>query len=159
VRSLVNLCLGKYLKKVVGKKEMEDALKRLDKLTQEEARMAVAEILKLTHVITNDGKETKQVVEKLACCVDDIKWSQSESRESLREWVFPPDPSTNLNMIACDLHQGGTARWFFQGSMFGEWKSTGSLLWIYGKHMLFQFLRLLISTFLVVHLSYRTSSL
>ena len=32
-------------------KEMEDALKRLDKLTQEEARMAAAEILKLTHVV------------------------------------------------------------------------------------------------------------
>ena len=30
---------------------MEDALKRLDKLTQEEARMAAAEILKLTHIV------------------------------------------------------------------------------------------------------------
>ena len=32
---------------------MEDALKRLDKLTQEEARMAAAEILKLTHIVMN----------------------------------------------------------------------------------------------------------
>jgi hypothetical protein len=30
---------------------MEDALNRLDKLTQEEARMAAAEILKLTHIV------------------------------------------------------------------------------------------------------------
>ena len=30
---------------------MEDALKRLDKLTQEEARMAVAENLKATHTV------------------------------------------------------------------------------------------------------------
>ena len=30
---------------------MEDALKRLDKLTQEEARMAVAQILKVTHTV------------------------------------------------------------------------------------------------------------
>ncbi|KAH9044110.1 hypothetical protein EDB83DRAFT_1577202 [Lactarius deliciosus] len=72
----------------------------------------------------------KQVVQQLASSVDDMKWN--ESRKSLREWVFPPDPSTNHN-IACDLHHGGTAQWFFQGSMFGEWKSTGSLLWIYGK--------------------------
>ncbi|KAH8986677.1 hypothetical protein EDB92DRAFT_1818168 [Lactarius akahatsu] len=43
----------KYLKKLVGKKEMEDALKRLDMLTQEEARMAVAEILKITHIVDN----------------------------------------------------------------------------------------------------------
>ncbi|KAH9073600.1 hypothetical protein EDB83DRAFT_2260404, partial [Lactarius deliciosus] len=113
----------KYLKKLIGKKEMEDALKRLDKLTQEEARMAAAETLRLSHIITN-------VVQRLASSVDDMKWN--ESRKSLREWVFPPDPSTNHN-IACDLHHGGTAQWFFQGSMFGEWKSTGSLLWIYGK--------------------------
>ena len=32
---------------------MEDALKRLDRLTQDEARMAGAEILKLTHVVVN----------------------------------------------------------------------------------------------------------
>jgi len=30
---------------------MEDALKRLDKLTQEEARMATAEVLRTTHAI------------------------------------------------------------------------------------------------------------
>jgi hypothetical protein len=34
-------------------KEMEDALKRLDRLTQDEARMAAAEILKLTHIVEN----------------------------------------------------------------------------------------------------------
>ena len=41
------------MKKLIGKKEMEDALKRLDKLTQDEARMAAAENLRLTHVIDN----------------------------------------------------------------------------------------------------------
>ena len=46
-----NLCSEKYLKKLAGKKEMEDALRRLDKLTQEEARMAAAENLRLTHII------------------------------------------------------------------------------------------------------------
>jgi hypothetical protein len=60
----------------------------------------------------------------------------NQSRKSLREWVVPPDPSTNHN-IACDLHHGESAQWFFQGSMFGEWKLTGSLLWIYGKRMYF----------------------
>ena len=41
------------MKKLIGKKVMEDALKRLDKLTQDEARMAAAENLKLTHVVNN----------------------------------------------------------------------------------------------------------
>ncbi len=35
---------------------MEDALKRLDRLTQDEARMAAAEVLKVTHIV--DGKVT-----------------------------------------------------------------------------------------------------
>ncbi|KAF8267457.1 hypothetical protein EI94DRAFT_1701027 [Lactarius quietus] len=44
----------KYLKKLLGKTDIEDALKRLDRLTQEEARMATAQLLTLTHGV--DGK-------------------------------------------------------------------------------------------------------
>jgi hypothetical protein len=45
--------LGRYLKKLVGRTDMEDALKKLDKLTNEEARMATAQILKATHTVDN----------------------------------------------------------------------------------------------------------
>jgi hypothetical protein len=38
----------------MGNREIEDSLERLDKLTQEEARMASAEQLKMTHNV--DGK-------------------------------------------------------------------------------------------------------
>lgn len=51
---LIDVALEKYLKKLVGKNEIEDALKRLDNLTQEEARMATAEVLKITRGV--DGK-------------------------------------------------------------------------------------------------------
>ena len=44
-------CLEKYGKRLIGRNDMEDALQRLDKLTQEEARMAVAENLKATHTV------------------------------------------------------------------------------------------------------------
>ena len=44
-------CSEKYGKKLIGRTDMEDALKRLDKLTQEEARMAVAQNLKATHAV------------------------------------------------------------------------------------------------------------
>ena len=37
----------------MGKNDMEDALKRLDRLTREEARMASAQILKVTNTIDN----------------------------------------------------------------------------------------------------------
>ncbi|KAH8986042.1 hypothetical protein EDB86DRAFT_3083079 [Lactarius hatsudake] len=134
----------KFLKKLVGKKDVEDALMRLDILTQEEARMAAAQILRLTHsveytikdvdnkvdAVLNDGKYAKVVLQQTSDGIDDVKWNQL--RECLRRWITPPDPSTNHN-IARDTYHGGTAEWFFQGSIFAEWKSTGSLLWIYGK--------------------------
>ncbi len=39
------------MKKLMGRTDMEDGLKRLDKLTQEEARMATAQVLKVTHTL------------------------------------------------------------------------------------------------------------
>jgi hypothetical protein len=46
-----NLRAERFFKKLVGMKDVEDALQRLDKLTQEEARMAAAETLKITRGI------------------------------------------------------------------------------------------------------------
>ena len=195
---------------------MEDALKRLDKLTQEEVRMAVAENLKATHAVNervrgvantmvamdnrvasmddrvsgvdarvarvddrvagvddkvdsiddkvvevingtqsifiqtrqifnlsySDGKETKQVMDQVKrssslnlICTGYVSLHtvpENQLRENIHQWLSPPDPSTNHN-IACDTHNKKTASWFFQGSIFREWKSTGSLLWIHGK--------------------------
>ena len=39
------------MRKLTGNTEIEDSLDKLDKLTQEEARMASAEMLKMTHTI------------------------------------------------------------------------------------------------------------
>jgi hypothetical protein len=44
------------VKKLLGKNDIEDALKRLDTLTMEEARMAIAETLKVTNRV--DDKVT-----------------------------------------------------------------------------------------------------
>ena len=41
----------KYLKKLIGKTDVEDALNRLDRLTQEEARMATAQVLKVANTV------------------------------------------------------------------------------------------------------------
>jgi hypothetical protein len=46
----------KYVKKLIGRTDIEDALKRLDNLTHEEALMATAQVLKLTHSV--DDKVT-----------------------------------------------------------------------------------------------------
>jgi hypothetical protein len=57
---------------------------------------------------------------------------ENQLRESIHRWLSPPDPSTNHN-IACGTHHKKTAMWFFQGNIYREWKSKGSLLWIHGK--------------------------
>jgi hypothetical protein len=53
---LTQVSLEKFLKKLLGRNDVEDALKRLDKLTQEEARMATAEVLKITHSVDGSVK-------------------------------------------------------------------------------------------------------
>jgi hypothetical protein len=55
----------------------------------------------------------------------------ANEREKLKNWLSPPDPSTNHN-IARKAHHKGTTSWFFQGSIFRQWKSS-PLLWIHGK--------------------------
>jgi hypothetical protein len=42
-------CSGRFLKKLRGRSDIEDALRRLDSLTQEEHRMATAQDLRATH--------------------------------------------------------------------------------------------------------------
>ncbi|KAF8492445.1 hypothetical protein F5888DRAFT_1909218 [Russula emetica] len=168
--------LKKYLKKLTGNRDIEDSLERLDKLTQEEARMASAELLKMTQSV--DGKvmgvddRVKGVEGKMQDVRDDVQdvsddvqgvgnkvqdvddrvqdigkdisirvqgvndkldqANRNQLRDSLLRWLSPPDPSANHN-IACKAHHSGTAEWFFRGSIFSRWKSTGSSLWIHGK--------------------------
>ena len=53
----------KYFKKLFGMKGIEDALQRLDKLTQEEARMAAAEALTITRGIDEKVKDVGDMLE------------------------------------------------------------------------------------------------
>ena len=53
------------MKKLIGRTEMEDALKRLDNLTQEEARMAAAQNLKVTHIVDERTKVVANTVEAI----------------------------------------------------------------------------------------------
>jgi hypothetical protein len=50
---LTHVSVEKFLKKLLGRNDVEDALKRLDKLTQEEAKMATAEVLNNVKVLVD----------------------------------------------------------------------------------------------------------
>jgi hypothetical protein len=76
--------LKKLMKKVIENNEIEDALKRLDMLTQEEARMASAQLLEIANVIDNEVREIADNVvsvddrvagvdDRVACVDDRVK--------------------------------------------------------------------------------------
>ena len=56
----------KYLKRLIGRRDLEDALMRLDRLTQEEAWMATAQMLKVAHRVEGGVKTVGEQVK----CVD-----------------------------------------------------------------------------------------
>jgi hypothetical protein len=100
-----------------------------------------------------EGEQPRVVVQQVATDIDELKRASrppcietasgcaslivltgNRLRQDLIKWLSPPDPSINHN-IACGAHHMRNAEWFFQGSIFAEWKSTGSLLWLHGKRM------------------------
>jgi hypothetical protein len=134
----------KYLKKLMGKNNIEHALKRLDRLTQEEAQMASVQLLQITNAIDERVVGVADGVDRIerscfpnrihAGPAGSIVLTGNQLRQNLRKWLSPQDPSTNHN-IACNAHHEGTATWFFEGRAYKEWKSTSSesLLWVHGK--------------------------
>ena len=59
---LIERCPEKYAKKLIGRTEIEDALKRLDRLTHEEAWMGIAQNLRATHTV---GEDVRGVADKV----------------------------------------------------------------------------------------------
>ena len=98
-----------------------------------------------------EGKQARAVIEQAAIDIDEVKRSScficssgcacltvltgNQLRQEIPKWLSSSDPSINHN-IACGAHHKRNAEWFFKGSIYTEWKSTGFLLWLYGKRML-----------------------
>jgi hypothetical protein len=66
------------LKKLAGNRDIEDSLERLDKLTQEEARMASSELLKMTQSV--DSK-VMGVDDRVKGVRDDVRDLQDVGRD------------------------------------------------------------------------------
>ena len=52
----------KYLMKLIGRRDVEDALMKLEKLSSDEALMATAQVLKLTHDVDNKVVDVEEKV-------------------------------------------------------------------------------------------------
>ncbi|KAI0291326.1 hypothetical protein B0F90DRAFT_385330 [Multifurca ochricompacta] len=151
-----------FVKRLAGRTDVEDALQRLDKLTHEEMRMTVAKNLEVTYDVDGNVKAiktvansvdenvkvikeatqsvgdnvnvVKEVAYSIKACANRNDVPQS-SRDDLRRWLSPPDPSTNHN-VARGSHHDGTASWFTRGDTYKQWKMTGSLFGIRKEHSL-----------------------
>jgi uncharacterized protein YoxC len=60
------------LKKLAGNTEIEDSLRKLDKLTQEEARMAAAEHMRITRSVEEGVQDVRCEVEGVGEMVRDV---------------------------------------------------------------------------------------
>ncbi|KAH9967018.1 hypothetical protein BJV74DRAFT_968858 [Russula compacta] len=149
-KSMTERRIKKFLKRLVGKTEVEDALSRLDTLTKEESLMTVARTLEITHgvdsVVRDVDGNVKEIDHNVRTTKDGMQhclfiftrllilplFSWNQLQEKFRSWLSPPDPSINHN-TACKTQHDGTAMWFIQGSTFRDWKKDGTLLWIRGR--------------------------
>ena len=72
IRILIKRRPEKFFRKLAGMTDLEDALKKLDRLTQEEARMANAEVLRITQRIRDGVKVVGSKVEGVGDKVEDV---------------------------------------------------------------------------------------
>lgn len=72
----------------------------------------------------------------LLCSRSSVSFTGKLTRQDLRRWLSPPDPSTNHNIAHRAQHEG-TAMWFFECEIYKKWKSNPSLLWVHGKRTFF----------------------
>lgn len=82
--------LGKIVRKLLGRNDIDDALKKLDALTMDEARMAITENLNATHSMVNkvtalieSGQEalnvTRRVDDKVSILIDGGQYAFSSA--------------------------------------------------------------------------------
>src|ERR1700678_3824077 len=102
-------CSEKYWKRLIGKTDLEDALKNLDKLTQEEARMMIAENLRATHAVDERVRGvTEQVlavddrvagVDDRLANVDDRVANVNDKVTEVIHGVQQVERSSSLNLV------------------------------------------------------------
>ena len=98
----------KFVKRIAGRTDLEDGLKKLDTLTNEELVMAMAQLLKITHNIDNkvtgigdgirDVDEKVQVVRDNVKAVDDIAHTIAAGENSMFSW----SPASSLTSCYLD---------------------------------------------------------
>ncbi|KAF8494392.1 hypothetical protein F5888DRAFT_655820 [Russula emetica] len=111
--------LKKLIKKLIENNDIEDALKRLDRLTQEEARMASAQLLKITNAIDSEVREIADnvlVVDDRVAGVDDRVAGVDERVAGVDDRVKDVDDKVNAvdDKLVAVIDDGKEARGVIQ---------------------------------------------
>ena len=72
ILSMTQCALEKFTKKLLGESEIETVLQRLDRLTQDEARISVAQTLGVVHSLVGN---VKTVLEGARSCMNCLQIS------------------------------------------------------------------------------------
>ncbi|GAW24459.1 hypothetical protein ANO14919_140430 [Xylariales sp. No.14919] len=88
---------------------------------------------KLISKIDQVDKQLKIIDKQLKDVRSEIKdLNARDSNTKLRDWLSPPDPSTNLNKALKKRHQG-SGQWLLRCKVYSTWKTTrSSILWLNG---------------------------
>ncbi|KAF8263891.1 hypothetical protein EI94DRAFT_549036 [Lactarius quietus] len=133
---------------LIGSDFIKGALSKLDRLTQEGVRRVIEHVSNTVDRVEGSVGVLNDNLNQFI--KDDQEWKaredkekkhqkMEESRRRDKEWLSPPDPSTNQNKhIASQARRESSATWIFEENIFMEWnlwgsKSTTSFLWIHGK--------------------------
>ena len=81
---LANYGVERIMKRLMGKKEVEEALSRLDMLTQEECLMMAAESLEVAHHVDANTTKTRELTQDIDNSVKVIKWAICGMDNSVR---------------------------------------------------------------------------
>jgi hypothetical protein len=105
---LTDGCSEKYFMKLTGNRDIEDSLDRLDKLTEEEARMAAAELLKMTHNVDGKVMGVAGQVQDVRGDVQDVRCDVQDVRGDVQDVCFDvQDVRVDVQDARGDLHNVG----------------------------------------------------
>jgi Cdc6-like AAA superfamily ATPase len=77
-----------------------------------------------------DNKQVETNLHAVRRDIEDVAIRQK--RDQIKNWLSPPDPSTNYNK-ALQQRQEGTGTWLLQSEEFTQWNARqNSLLWLFG---------------------------
>jgi archaellum component FlaC len=101
---LADYGLERFLKRLVGKTDVEDALERLDMLTKEETLMAVTKNLEVTHHVDGSVMAVKGIVHKIDDNVKAIKEAICDVNDSVEVTKrLSHDVGAGVNAIKDDI--------------------------------------------------------